>query len=136
MVPATNRSGWRKTWITRAMAPPTLSHPSVIGTRRPSKCRGGPGDPTRPARPATPATARGMGVRVAPVVETSPYGTWISPISAADVASVSGGPQWLDRVGGEIWWAQARPGEGGRIAVVRGRAGGSAEEMLPAPWNA
>lgn len=27
---------------------------------------------------------------------TSPYGTWASPISAADVAAAGGGAQWLD----------------------------------------
>ncbi|GAA5168236.1 MULTISPECIES: S9 family peptidase [Amycolatopsis] len=63
---------------------------------------------------------------------TSPYGTWTSPISAADVAAAGGGAQWLDAVDGELWWAEARPAEGGRLAVVR--ADGT--EVLPAPWNA
>ncbi|GAB2997281.1 prolyl oligopeptidase family serine peptidase [Amycolatopsis acidiphila] len=62
----------------------------------------------------------------------SPYGTWTSPISAADVAAAGGGAQWLDVVDGEAWWAEARPAEGGRLALVR--ADGT--EMLPAPWNA
>ncbi|HVW43186.1 MAG TPA: prolyl oligopeptidase family serine peptidase [Amycolatopsis sp.] len=66
------------------------------------------------------------------MVETSPYGTWTSPISAADVAATGGGDQWLDVVDGQSWWAQARPAESGRLALVR--ADGA--EMLPAPWNA
>jgi dipeptidyl aminopeptidase/acylaminoacyl peptidase len=65
------------------------------------------------------------------VPETSPYGTWLSPISAAGVAAAGGGPQWLDVVDGEVWWAEARPAEGGRLALVR-----EGDEMLPAPWNA
>ncbi|WP_410670198.1 alpha/beta hydrolase family protein [Amycolatopsis sp. cmx-4-68] len=64
----------------------------------------------------------------------SPYGTWSSPITAAEVAAAGGGPQWLDVVGDEVWWAEARPGEQGRVALVRAVPGGS-EDVLPAPWN-
>ncbi|MFD2415810.1 S9 family peptidase [Amycolatopsis pigmentata] len=70
------------------------------------------------------------------MVETSPYGTWKSAIGAADAAAAGGGPQWADVVDGQAWWADARPAEGGRITVVRGGNDGTAEEMLPAPWNA
>jgi dipeptidyl aminopeptidase/acylaminoacyl peptidase len=66
------------------------------------------------------------------VHRTSPYGTWTSPIGAADVAAAGGGAQWLDVVDGEVCWAEARPAEGGRLALVR--ADGT--ELLPAPWNA
>ncbi|KAA9166297.1 S9 family peptidase [Amycolatopsis acidicola] len=62
---------------------------------------------------------------------SSPCGSWPSPITAALVAGAGGGPQWLDVAGGEPWWAEARPAEGGRLALVR-----AGEEMLPAPWNA
>ncbi|MEU0796420.1 prolyl oligopeptidase family serine peptidase [Amycolatopsis sp. NPDC005961] len=64
----------------------------------------------------------------------SPYGTWSSPITAAEVAAAGGGPQWLDVVGDEVWWAEARPGEQGRVALVRAVPGGT-EDVLPAPWN-
>ena len=64
----------------------------------------------------------------------SPYGTWSSPITAAEVAAAGGGPQWLDVVSGEVWWAEARPGEQGRVALVRAVPGGT-EDVLPAPWN-
>ncbi|WP_328648406.1 prolyl oligopeptidase family serine peptidase [Amycolatopsis sp. NBC_00348] len=65
----------------------------------------------------------------------SPYGTWSSPITAAEVAAAGGGPQWLDVVGEEVWWAEARPGEQGRVALVRAVPGGGTEDVLPAPWN-
>ncbi|OXM69735.1 prolyl oligopeptidase family serine peptidase [Amycolatopsis vastitatis] len=64
----------------------------------------------------------------------SPYGTWSSPITAAEVAAAGGGPQWLDVVGEEVWWAEARPGEQGRVALVRSVPGGT-EDVLGAPWN-
>ncbi|WP_116109235.1 prolyl oligopeptidase family serine peptidase [Amycolatopsis ruanii] len=69
------------------------------------------------------------------MAETAPYGTWTSPISAADVAAAADGAQWLDVVGGTVWWAEARPAESGRLTLVRAGQDG-AEEMLPAPWNA
>ncbi|MFE0025969.1 S9 family peptidase [Amycolatopsis sp. NPDC059021] len=65
----------------------------------------------------------------------SPYGTWTSPITAASAAAAGGGPQWLDAVGAELWWAEARPGEGGRVALVRALPDGGTEDVLPAPWN-
>ncbi|HEY8589635.1 MAG TPA: prolyl oligopeptidase family serine peptidase [Naasia sp.] len=79
-----------------------------------------------------------------------PYGSWPSPISAADVAGsshpISGGRY----VGDEIWWAELRGDEGGRYGVfrsTRGAAAGAAigtsaaagatiGTVLPAPWNA
>lgn len=67
--------------------------------------------------------------------ELSPYGTWQSPIGARDVAAAGGTPQWLDVVDDEVWWAESRPLEQGRVAVVRERSGG-VEDVLPAPWNA
>ncbi|OZM72882.1 acyl-peptide hydrolase [Amycolatopsis antarctica] len=68
--------------------------------------------------------------------DIAPYGTWKSPISAADVAAAGSTPQWPDVVDGEVWWAESRPAEGGRLALVRSGSDGLVEEMLPAPWNA
>ncbi|CAN5328461.1 prolyl oligopeptidase family serine peptidase [soil metagenome] len=65
----------------------------------------------------------------------APYGSWRSPISAADLAGsghpVSGGV-W---VGGDVWWLEGRPAEGGRYAVRR-IVNGEPVDVLPAPWNA
>jgi dipeptidyl aminopeptidase/acylaminoacyl peptidase len=70
------------------------------------------------------------------VPKITPYGTWTSPISAADAAAAGGGAQWLDVVDGAVWWAEARPAEGGRVALVRAGHDGAIEELLPSPWNA
>ena len=39
--------------------------------------------------------------------------------------------QWADLHGERVWWAESRPAEGGRVALVRDGA-----DVLPAPWNA
>ena len=66
----------------------------------------------------------------------APFGSWTSPLTAADVAAgshpVSGGRY----VGGEIWWAELRGAEGGRYGIFRTGADGEPEAVLPAPWNA
>jgi dipeptidyl aminopeptidase/acylaminoacyl peptidase len=70
------------------------------------------------------------------VVKIAPYGTWTSPIGVADVAAFGGGPRWTALAGGQAWWAEARPAEGGRLALCRARPGEPAQEVLGAPWNA
>ncbi|HET6502998.1 MAG TPA: prolyl oligopeptidase family serine peptidase [Amycolatopsis sp.] len=70
------------------------------------------------------------------MVEISPYGAWNSPVGAAGVAAAGESAQWLDVVDGEVWWAESRPSEGGRITLLRRRNDGRVEELLPAPWNA
>jgi dipeptidyl aminopeptidase/acylaminoacyl peptidase len=65
-----------------------------------------------------------------------PYGSWPSPITAADVASsdhpVDGGAF----VGTDVWWSEQRPAEAGRTAVRRTGSDGEPVDLLPAPWNA
>lgn len=68
-------------------------------------------------------------------MQTSPYGSWPSPIDAALAAAHDGHPEWLGLVGDEVWWTEPRPAEGGRRTLVRGRADGTEESVLPAPWN-
>ncbi|MFF1307361.1 LpqB family beta-propeller domain-containing protein [Streptomyces sp. NPDC058307] len=68
-------------------------------------------------------------------VQTSPYGSWPSPIDAALAAAHDGHPEWLGFVGDEVWWTEPRPAEGGRRTLVRRRADGTEEPVLTAPWN-
>lgn len=69
------------------------------------------------------------------MVPTGAYGTWPSPIGAALAASRDGRPEYLGMVGDEVWWTAPRPTEGGRRALMRRRADGGEESVLPAPWN-
>ncbi|SNX64998.1 dipeptidyl aminopeptidase/acylaminoacyl peptidase [Streptomyces sp. TLI_55] len=68
-------------------------------------------------------------------MQTLPYGSWPSPIDAALAAAHDGHPEWVGFVGDEAWWTEPRPTEGGRRTLVRRRADGSEEPVLPAPWN-
>ena len=75
---------------------------------------------------------------------TIPFGAWPSPISAGTVARAGSSPGWPTLAGGELWWSQVRPAEGGRTAVLRqaldpgdaDRAGVQPVDVLPAPWSA
>ena len=68
-----------------------------------------------------------------------PYGEWPSPVTAACLVQGAAGISeviadpvrpWL------LWWAESRPDEGGRTAVMRGDLrGGGAEEVTPAGVN-
>ncbi|GAA2256501.1 prolyl oligopeptidase family serine peptidase [Streptomyces amakusaensis] len=70
------------------------------------------------------------------MASTGPYGSWPSPIDAALAASHDGRPEYLGTVGAEVWWTAPRPAEGGRRALIRRRADGTEESVLPEPWNA
>ncbi|MFJ4013164.1 prolyl oligopeptidase family serine peptidase [Streptomyces sp. NPDC090026] len=69
------------------------------------------------------------------MVPTGPYGTWPSPIGPGLAAAHDGHPDHLGTVGAEVWWTAPRPAEDGRRTLVRLRADGREETVLPAPWN-
>ncbi|MFF4833758.1 prolyl oligopeptidase family serine peptidase [Streptomyces sp. NPDC001315] len=68
-------------------------------------------------------------------MQTLAYGSWPSPIDAALAAAHDGHPEYVGFVGDEVWWTAPRPAEGGRRTLVRRRADGTEESVLPAPWN-
>ncbi|MFB8755496.1 S9 family peptidase [Streptomyces nigra] len=68
-------------------------------------------------------------------VRTLAYGSWPSPIDAGLAAAHDGRPDFVGFVGDEAWWTEPRPAEGGRRTLVRRRADGHEESVLPPPWN-
>jgi dipeptidyl aminopeptidase/acylaminoacyl peptidase len=64
-----------------------------------------------------------------------PFGTWPSPLSAAAVASqtLRFGGVALD--GGDVYWLEGRPVEGGRNVLVRRRRDGTVEDATPPGFN-
>lgn len=69
------------------------------------------------------------------IVQTLAYGSWPSPIDASLAAAHDGHPEYVGFVGDEAWWTEPRPTEADRRTLVRRRADGSEESVLPAPWN-
>jgi dipeptidyl aminopeptidase/acylaminoacyl peptidase len=65
-----------------------------------------------------------------------PYGSWPSPISAADVARGQVLVSYPLVSGPDIWWQEGHPEEGGRVTVVHSGPDGQRQVLLAAPWNA
>src|SRR6266700_7790942 len=65
-----------------------------------------------------------------------PFGSWPSPISAADVARNARAFTFPFAANGDVWWQERRPEEKGRTTVVRLGADGRQRMLLPAPWDA
>ena len=70
-------------------------------------------------------------------MQTAPYGSWISPITSAAVAAAS--VRYGDSIevdGGDAYWVESRPSEGGRSAIVRCTPDGIRSEPAPSHFNA
>ena len=61
----------------------------------------------------------------------TPFGEWPSPISAASLVSGAVGINECCVDGHDVWWAESRPDEGGRVALMRLRAGAVVEVTPP-----
>ena len=70
------------------------------------------------------------------MTKVSPYGSWKSPIAAEML--ISGGKRRLNEIkadGGDIYWLDARPDEGGRIVIMRMSDDREIQDLTPAPYN-
>ena len=65
----------------------------------------------------------------------TPYGSWISPLTAAEVSAASARIEGGRFVGDDVWWGESIAEEAGRSGVRR-EAGGAVVDVLPAPWSA
>lgn len=65
-----------------------------------------------------------------------PYGSWSSPITAELVVAAAVGLGEALVGEDDVWWAEARPQEGGRVQLVRHRPGGGTVDVLPAGFAA
>src|SRR6185436_19317318 len=68
-------------------------------------------------------------------IDVSPYGTWMSPISAEMVAQggVRLSAPWIEN--GVLWWLEGRAAEAGRSVLVRLEPGASPVDVVPAGFN-
>ncbi|SEK97769.1 Dipeptidyl aminopeptidase/acylaminoacyl peptidase [Blastococcus sp. DSM 46786] len=65
-----------------------------------------------------------------------PYGSWPTPLTSELVVRAAARLGEVVVDGADVWWAESRPAEGGRTALVRRTADGEVTDALPAPWNA
>jgi dipeptidyl aminopeptidase/acylaminoacyl peptidase len=65
-----------------------------------------------------------------------PYGSWPSPITAADVAGTGQLVSYPRGIGQDVWWQERLPAEGGRVTVMHLGADSERRSLLPPPWNA
>jgi len=65
---------------------------------------------------------------------TAPYGTWRSPITANMLVAGAAGINEVVPDGETVWWAESRPDEGGRVAIMRW-ASGTLTEQTPGDAN-
>jgi len=77
-----------------------------------------------------------MASAATPAKPEVPFGEWPSPISSADVARSGRRLSFPTIIGGDVWWQETQPDEGGRVTVMCQAAGGRRTALLPAPWNA
>lgn len=66
----------------------------------------------------------------------APYGSWESPLTAEVVATTGRRVGEIALDGEDVYWGETRPGEGGRVTIMRRTADGTTAELLPAPFNA
>jgi dipeptidyl aminopeptidase/acylaminoacyl peptidase len=71
-----------------------------------------------------------------PALPEIPFGAWPSPISASEVARAGLRVSFPAVIGGDIWWQERRPEEGGRTTIVHRGRGGKVTDVLAPPWNA
>jgi len=69
-------------------------------------------------------------------MQQAPYGTWHSPLAAADLARSAIALNYVQVAGGQPYWIEGRPAEGGRNVLMTMGADGAAQELTPAGFNA
>ncbi len=65
----------------------------------------------------------------------APYGSWKSPITAKLVTEKAIGLWQLSRDGGNLYWQESRPMEGGRYVLVRCGPDGTIADVTPKAFN-
>jgi dipeptidyl aminopeptidase/acylaminoacyl peptidase len=68
--------------------------------------------------------------------QVAPYGSWKSPVTSDLIVAGAVGPGQTALDGGDVYWVELRPSEGGRNCVVRRAQGGGTEDVTPEGFNA
>ncbi len=68
-------------------------------------------------------------------MQVAPYGTWSSPLAAADLARAAISLAYAQVADGRPCWVENRPAEGGRQLIAALAPGGRFEELTPPEFN-
>ncbi len=68
--------------------------------------------------------------------QATPYGSWKSPITSDLIVSETIGIGEIALDGGDTYWTEMRPMEGGRYVIVRRTPDGRKSDVTPTPLNA
>ncbi|MGQ4646525.1 prolyl oligopeptidase family serine peptidase [Lyngbya aestuarii] len=68
-------------------------------------------------------------------VQTAPYGSWKSPITADLIVAGTIGLGSIALDGEDIYWIEGRPAEAGRNVIVRWTPDGKIADVTPSPFN-
>jgi dipeptidyl aminopeptidase/acylaminoacyl peptidase len=79
------------------------------------------------------AAGLGGGASAAPV--EAPFGSWASPIAAADLAKAAVGVSDVRTFDGRVYWRESRPAEGGRLVLRTLGADGQPQTLTPEGFN-
>ncbi|MFL5766947.1 MAG: S9 family peptidase [Actinomycetota bacterium] len=69
------------------------------------------------------------------MTEIAPYGSWRSPLSAAEVAEAGSPIADVQFSGRSVFWLQRRPKEGGRTVLMRHDEDGTLSDVTPDGFN-
>jgi dipeptidyl aminopeptidase/acylaminoacyl peptidase len=69
-------------------------------------------------------------------MQALPYGTWPSPVAAADLARSAISITYVNSLDGVPYWLESRPAQGGRYVVVTAASNGGIAELTPTGFNA
>ena len=69
------------------------------------------------------------------LLQQAPYGSWKSPITSDLIVAESIGLGEIRLDGGDIYWSEMRPSEGGRNVIVRRTPDGRTADITPQPFN-
>ena len=68
-------------------------------------------------------------------MKQAPYGTWHSPLAAADLARSAISLNYVQVAAGIPYWVESRPAEGGRSVIVTAGKDGGVREVTPQGFN-
>ena len=68
-------------------------------------------------------------------MKQAPYGTWRSPLAAADLARSAISLNYVQVAAGTPYWVESRPADGGRSVIVTIAEDGAVREITPTGFN-